>query len=268
MDSNQQALNVNSHQSYDVDVEVLKNLFDPNKIESGDSAKQLAELGGPRGLKDKLLVNEDHGLSNGLAVDFQKRKEEFGDNTPIEPEKTTLWELTVEALNDEMLKILILAAILSLIIGIGTEGFHKGWYEGTAIFVAVMIITVVTVGNNYIKEQQFQNLFKKSQMKMVNVIRDGKQQELDQYDLLVGDILKVETGLEVPVDTLLLKRNGNFLMDESATTGESRPIKKCSAEESLEDASPFVMSGTQVSEGDGYSLVCCVGTNSRVGNTI
>jgi len=60
--------------------------------------------------------------------------------------------------------------------------------------VAVIIITVVTVGNNYVKEQQFQNLFKKSQQKMVNVIRDGRQQELDQYDLLVGDVLKLETG--------------------------------------------------------------------------
>jgi len=54
-------------------------------------------------------------------------------------------------------------------------------------------------------------------------------------------------------------------MDESATTGESRPIKKCSADETKPEMSPFVMSGTQVQDGDGYSLVCCVGESSRVG---
>lgn len=65
----------------------------------------------------------------------------------------TLLDFAIRALDDFTLKILLVAAILSLIIGIGTEGLAKGWIEGVAIFVAVAIIVVITVANDHIQDQ-------------------------------------------------------------------------------------------------------------------
>jgi Ca2+-transporting ATPase len=116
--------------------------------------------------------------------------------------------MLVDAVNDETLKILLFAAAISLAIGIATEGLAHGWYEGGAIFAAVFVITVVTVFNGYMQERQFQNLFRKSNEKEVNVIRGGKQIGLSQWLLVTGDILRVESGLIMPVDAILLKKNG------------------------------------------------------------
>ena len=72
-----------------------------------------------------------------------------------------------------MLKILCVAAVVSLVLGIATEGWEKGWLEGTSILVAVVIIVSVTSGNNYIKEQQFQKLNEVATQKNVDVRRGG-----------------------------------------------------------------------------------------------
>lgn len=66
--------------------------------------------------------------------------------------------MIVESFEDEMLRVLCLAAVVSLVLGIATEGIEHGWMEGTSILVAVIIIVTVTSGNNYVKEQQFKKL--------------------------------------------------------------------------------------------------------------
>lgn len=93
-----------------------------------------------------------------------------------------------------MLKILCVASVVSLILGIATEGIETGWLEGTSILVAVVIIVSVTSGNNYIKEQQFKKLNEVAERKYVNVLRDGDTINISVYELLVGDIQLVETG--------------------------------------------------------------------------
>lgn len=100
----------------------------------------------------------------------------------------------LENFEDDMLKILCVAAVVSLILGIATEGIETGWLEGTSILVAVVIIVSVTSGNNYIKEQQFKKLNEVAERKYVNVVRDGDTKNISVYDILVGDIQLVETG--------------------------------------------------------------------------
>lgn len=70
-----------------------------------------------------------------------------------------------------MLRVLCVAAVVSLILGIATEGIEKGWMEGASILIAVVIIVTVTSGNNYIKEQQFKKLNEVASRKNVNVLR-------------------------------------------------------------------------------------------------
>ena len=70
----------------------------------------------------------------------------------------------------------------------------EGWLEGVSILIAVVIITVVTSGNNYMKEQQFRKLNETAKRKDVNVTRNGQVIRLNVVDVLVGDLLQIETG--------------------------------------------------------------------------
>lgn len=90
-----------------------------------------------------------------------------------------------------MLRILCVSAVVSLVLGIATEGIHEGWMEGASILVAVIIIVTVTSGNNYIKEKQFQKLNEVASRKNVNVLRNGQEINISVYDMLVGDIQSV-----------------------------------------------------------------------------
>ena len=103
-----------------------------------------------------------------------------------------------------MLRILCISAVISLILGIATEGLKEGWLEGSSILIAVVIIVTVTAGNNYIKEQQFQKLNAVAQQKDVEVIRGSAMEPMSVYKLLVGDIVSVTTGEIISVDGILI----------------------------------------------------------------
>ena len=90
----------------------------------------------------------------GGLIDYR-----FGTNTQRLRKIKTLWELILENFEDHILRILLLAATCSLIVGVMQHGWKAGWVEGAAIFMAVGVIISVTAGNNYIKEKQFQKLF-------------------------------------------------------------------------------------------------------------
>ena len=91
--------------------------------------------------------------------------------------------------------------------GVATHGWGEGWLEGVSILVAVVIITVVTSGNNYMKEQQFRKLNEAAKKKDVNVTRNGQIIRMNVIDVLVGDLLQIETGEIISVDGLVVKSN-------------------------------------------------------------
>lgn len=124
----------------------------------------------------------------------------------------------MENFEDEMLVILCWSAVVSLILGIATEGLAEGWLEGASILIAVVLIISVTSGNNYIKEQQFQKLNALASAKNVNCYRGGDLVNMSVYDLLVGDIVEVETGEILSVDGILIE-SSNLTCDESSLTG-------------------------------------------------
>ena len=172
----------------------------------------------------------------------------------------------MECLEDKILKILLVAALVSLIMGVLTEGIETGWIEGFAIFIAVFLIVSVTAVNNYLKEKQFRKLYAQLDDRKVNVIRQAKIHSVSIYDLLVGDIMKIDTGEIFPTDGLLI--NGfNVSVDESAMTGESDLINKLAL--NLKDDShkvnPFLLSGSKVIEGTGEMMVIAVGEKSYQG---
>jgi len=179
--------------SEQLSVHDLSGLFDPDSIRNGDSVETLNTWGGIVNLESLLKTNFRKGIVKDYK-DHERRLQSYGDNKPIVKEPKTVWELIAENFEDEMLKILCAAACVSLVLGIATEGLAEGWLEGASILIAVVIIVTVTAGNNYIKQKQFERLNAIATAKNVNCYRGGDLINMSVYDLLVGDIVEIETG--------------------------------------------------------------------------
>lgn len=174
-------------------------------------------------------------------------------------------ELVCDALEDTTLRILIVAAFVSLIVGM-IEDPTDGWLEGVAILVAVVLVVTVTATNDYLKDKQFRKLSAKTAEVSCTVIRDGKEHEVSIYDIVVGDLMRVKTGMIIPADGLIVKANG-LKIDESSKTGESDLVKKEPFTAENEKCNPFMLSGSKVDEGNGSMIVCAVGKYSSSGET-
>ena len=163
-----------------------------------------------------------------------------------------------------MLRVLCVAAVVSLVLGVATEGLEHGWYEGTSILLAIAIIVSVTSGNNWVKEQQFKKLNEVAERKFVNVIRNGEVVHISVYDIVVGDIQLVETGEIISVDGLVVESH-NIIADESAMTGEPDGIKKFAPGSTQQKGNSFLISGSKINEGTGAMLVLATGVYSQYG---
>ena len=185
-----------------------------------------------------------------------------------------------------MLKILIVAAIISIVISMIFEHNKAiAWIEGAAILVAVAVVSIVTAVNDYKKESQFIALNKFSDAKnLITVKRNGVEEAINIDDLKVGDLAQVKAGMAIPCDAILLPPSTGVTCDESAMTGESIELKKetpegCAIRQEEHEAdekpgaerdshdlpSPVLLSGTQIQTGEGWFLITVVGKNSCVG---
>lgn len=247
-------------------VDFFSDLFQNQNINEGNSLKIYKQHGREAFIKG-LKSNEKMGLSSEDLDDLVSRERIFGSNKRIEGEEKSLWDFIVESLDDPMLQILIVASIVSTVIGILQDGFETGWIEGFSIFVAVFVVVSISSYQNYSKDQQFRKLEAENAKKNVKVKRDGIEiKEIDIDDILVGDILHLNIGDIVPADGILLK--DSVTMDESALTGESDlAVKACIDEKLTGRVNPFIISGTQVVDGSGRMLVVAVGPNKVSGKS-
>lgn len=148
--------------------------------------ENLEALGGVEGLTKKLNVNTHQGLSRHQVNEMRNK---FGTNIFPESPMKGFFELFFESFEDLIIIILMVAAFVSLMIGV-FEDPRTGWIEGTAILIAVFIVACVTAGNNYTKELQFRALEKSSQRdERCSVLRDGIIERINPNDLVVGDII-------------------------------------------------------------------------------
>ena len=177
-------------------------------------------------LSQKLEADPVHGLAGD---DFEKRDEQYGSNRKAPPKQTGICKLFLQALDDLMLKILIVSAIISIIISMifaDDDERPIAWVEGGAILFAVGVVTGVTAWNDYQKEKQFRKLTEYSDSNNnFFVLRNGHQVEINFDDIKVGDMVKIKTGMSIPADAILIRGTG-VTTDESAMTGESIELKK------------------------------------------
>lgn len=216
----------------------------------------LQEYGGVKGLAKVLKTDTDRGIS-GDDADLLHRKNAFGTNTYPPKKGRTFLVFLWEACQDLTLIILIVAAVISLILGIKTEGLEEGWYDGGSIAFAVFLVITVTAISDYRQSLQFQNLNEEKRNIKVEVVRGGRRTEISIFDLVVGDVVPLKIGAQVPADGILISGH-SLSIDESSMTGESKHVHK-------DQKAPFFISGCKVVDGCGIMLVTAVGVNTEWG---
>eukprot|EP01100_Stratorugosa_tubuloviscum_P004636 TRINITY_DN2167_c0_g1_i6.p1 TRINITY_DN2167_c0_g1~~TRINITY_DN2167_c0_g1_i6.p1 ORF type:complete len:975 (+),score=511.82 TRINITY_DN2167_c0_g1_i6:76-3000(+) len=213
----------------------------------------LKEFGGIEGLATSLHTD----LQRGLTKEQRKQnKKKFGKNKLPEPRIKTLLELIFDGLQDKTLIMLMVAASISLLLGV-YENPSTGWIEGTAILIAVFLVVSVSSINDYNKELQFRKLNARKEDKEIKVFRNGEQTIVSIYKIVVGDVICLATGDDVCADGIFIT-GSNCKCDESSMTGESDLAKK-------DPKHPFLISGCQVQEGNCVMLTVCVGRYSENG---
>ncbi|KAK7255053.1 hypothetical protein RIF29_28455 [Crotalaria pallida] len=216
----------------------------------------LQQYGGVKGLSNLLKSNPEKGIS-GDDADLSKRKNAFGTNTYPRKKGRSFWRFLWEAWQDLTLIILIVAAVVSLVLGIKTEGLEEGWYDGGSIAFAVILVIVVTAVSDYRQSLQFKNLNAEKQNIQLEVHRGGRTIKISIFDIVVGDVIPLKIGDQVPADGVLITGH-SLAIDESSMTGESKIVHK-------DHKSPFLMSGCKVADGVGVMLVTSVGINTEWG---
>ena len=201
-----------------------------------------------------------NGLNTSNKEDLKWREDKWGNNhLPPEKENSILAHI-IECFEDPTLRVLLVASIVSLIIGVAKDGIKTGWIEGTAIFFAVFLVVSISSYMNYQETEQFLKLSRETKLKKVLVIRDGREKEISIEDVLVGDVLKLRIGDIINVDGFVFG-DAKAGMDESPVTGESDIMWKINNFElkGQKYSCPFVFSGSQVVDGYGNMVVAAVG---------
>ncbi|KAF7078504.1 hypothetical protein CFC21_082928 [Triticum aestivum] len=216
----------------------------------------LQEYGGVKGLTNLLKTNPEKGI-HGDEADLSCRANAFGANRYPRKKGKGFWVFLWEACQDLTLVILIVAAAISLVLGIATEGIKEGWYDGASIAFAVFLVILVTAVSDYKQSLQFQHLNEEKQNIQVEVIRGGRRIQVSIFDIVVGDVVALKIGDQVPADGILISGH-SLAIDESSMTGESKIVLK-------DQKSPFLMGGCIVADGYGTMLVTAVGLNTEWG---
>ena len=230
----------------------------------------IKEFGGPEGIMTKLKTDSKKGIST-----LDNRENDFGSNRVFIEPVPPFCSYVCEALEDLMVRILIVAAIVQIILGVTLgEDPSKDWIDGLSIIIAVLVVTLVGSITNYQKETKFHELNTvQNEGTTYKVIRNGVPQEMKSDDILVGDLINIMVGDILPSDIILIEGNG-IKMDESSLTGESdslrkEPYEKCilmkNENSSSKVPSPLMLSGTNCVEGTGYGIVLAVGDHSQKG---
>lgn len=208
------------------------------------------------------------GLSDAEVL---KSREQYGMNILTPPDKESLWSKFLEKFEDPLIRILFVACILS--IGIACYeffGLGHGWtvfFEPIGIFVAILLATGLSFYFELIADKEFSILNQVNDDEPVKVIRNGNMIEIPKKDVVVGDIVVLSTGDEVPADAELLEAV-TLQMDESTLTGEpicTKTIIETDFDKEATFPSNHVMRGTKVMDGHCVCRVFAIGDKTENG---
>ena len=222
--------------------------------------------------REELLAKTGTDSEKGLNPEqVEKSRSTYGTNSFVRQSHESLAKRIWDASTEPMLVMLIFAAIITLAVNI-TRYFTGGEYnflECVGIFAAIALSVVITIITEGKSAKAFEALNKINEDTLIKVIRNGEPQLITQKEIVVGDIIMIETGDKIVADGRLFSSNDLFV-DESALTGESLPVKKdaefvCQKSTPVAERANMLYSGCFVSAGNGQMLVTGVGYDTEFG---
>ena len=214
---------------------------------------------------------QNNRLSGLSDAEVLKSRAEHGPNVLTPPARQPLWKIFLGKFSDPLIIILMVAGVLSVGIsfyeyyGLGLDG--TVFFEPAGIFVAIILATALSFYFEQKAEREFAILNRVNDDEPVQVVRNGHVAQVPKKDVVVGDVVMLNTGNEVPADGALLEAV-SLSVDESTLTGEPVCRKTTDpAEFNAEDTYPsdHVLRGTKVMEGHGIMRVAAVGDSTENG---
>lgn len=216
-------------------------------------------------------MESKHHYTGLTAREVAQSRSKYGENVLTPPAKAPLWLQFLDKFRDPLIIILLIAGALSILISC-YEYFALGdgptvFFEPVGIFVAIMLATGLSFYFEYQADKEFAILNKVNDDEPVEVIRDSNTTQIPRREVVVGDIVVINTGEEIPADGELIEAT-LLNVDESTLTGEPMCAKTTVASEFDSQAtfpSNHVMKGTKVMEGHGIMRVLAIGDHTEQG---
>lgn len=207
-------------------------------------------------------MNESH--LNGLTdQEVIASRQKYGENLLTPPKRQSIWKLYLEKFQDPVIRVLLVAAVFSLIISI----IENEYAETIGIFFAIFLATSIGFYFEYDANKKFDLLNAVGEETPVTVIRNGKVKEIPRKEIVVGDIVILNTGDEIPADGTLVEAV-SLQVNEANLTGELM-VNKTTDPEHFDDEATYpsnaVMRGTTVTDGHGTMKVDRVGDATEIG---
>lgn len=210
-----------------------------------------------------IAIKDDYHHVGLTDEQVRKSRNEHGANLLTPPKRPSLWKLYLEKFEDPVVRVLLVAALFSLVISI----LENEYAETIGIIAAILLATGIGFFFEYDAGKKFDLLNTVNEETLVKVIRNGRVQEIPRKDVVVGDIVVLETGEEVPADGELLEAI-SLQVNESNLTGEpvvTKTTVEADFDEEATYASNRVLRGTTVVDGHGTMRVEAVGDATEIG---
>ena len=211
-------------------------------------------------MSQKMNENHLHGLTDQEVI---ASRQKYGENLLTPPKRPSIWKLYLEKFQDPVIRVLLVAAVFSLIISI----IENEYAETIGIFFAIFLATGIGFYFEYDANKKFDLLNAVGEETPVTVIRNGKVKEIPRKEIVVGDIVILNTGDEIPADGTLVEAV-SLQVNEANLTGELM-VNKTTDPEHFDDEATYpsnaVMRGTTVTDGHGTMRVDRVGDATEIG---
>lgn len=222
---------------------------------------------------EEIVAELNSDIEKGLSdIEVTESRDINGENIFTKEKGKSIFKMILEALIEPMIFILIIAAVITIGVNLFKvfNNQHAEFVESIGILIAIILSTSITIFMEGKSKKSFEALNSIKENLAVKVVRNGYITLVPQKELVVGDIIHIETGDKIPVDARLIESVG-LQVDESSLTGESLPVNKSTKEIIKRENIPLaerlnmIYGGTYITGGSGKAIVTDVGDNTEFG---